>query len=68
MKNVQEDREPSVLEYAIVLILTAFITLAVMPFVKVKKATQQSVHLTAFGVVLLAVLAGMGIFWFLFVR
>jgi len=37
-------------------------------FLQVKKAAEHRVHLTAFGVGMLAFFAGFGICWFVFVR
>lgn len=37
-------------------------------FLEVKKAAQHRMHLTAFGVGLLAFFAGFGFCWFVFVR
>jgi len=66
--KTEKDREPSVLEYAVILILTAIIVLSFAMLGKAKKAAQQSMHLTAFGAVMLAILAGVGIYWLAFVR
>lgn len=66
--KTENDREPSALEYAVILILTAIVTLAITSFVKVKQAAQHRMHLTAFGVVLLAILVGVGVYWLAFIR
>jgi uncharacterized membrane protein YidH (DUF202 family) len=74
--KTENDREPSVLEYAVILILIAIVMMATMPFVKIKQAVQHRMHLTAqhrmhltaFGVVLLAILAGVGVYWLAFIH
>ena len=68
MNKSDNEREPSVLEYAVILILTAIVTMAIMPFVGIKKAAQHRMHLTAFGVVLLAILASVCVYWLAFIR
>ena len=64
--KTEDDKEPSVLEYAVILILSAVVTMAIMPFVKLHKATKHRKPLDAFSVAIVVIIVG--IYWLAFVR